>query len=204
MWFSNRRARLRKHANSQLSALNPGLANLSSSFPTQFGQHTTSLNTRPDSCTTSAPFSSSFQWASTGYPSINSVQSNLHNQNSYNYHLTPPLLSSTSSASLSPPSSTSMSPSSLSPIQSNMSSSTTAHYTYPSLIDPSNQLPAAVTSGSANLNLSQQSLNQNSYGNVGISGAAGYPSHPPHHAISDNTQWRADSQLKPLGWDAYR
>lgn len=198
VWFSNRRARLRKHVNSQqLSALNPGL---SSSLPTQFGQHPSSLSQLSDTAAAaSVPFSSSFQWPSPTYHSMNatSANTNLHNQTNFNHHLSSPLLGSNSSASLSPPSTTSMSPNSLSPGQGNSSvvSSNHSYYNYPSIMD--NQMSANVTS---NFGMTSTNLNQSSYANMGATPASSaYHSTHHHQHINDSNQWR-----KSLEWDSYR
>lgn len=204
VWFSNRRARLRKHLNpQQLSALNPGL---SPSFPGQFNQPAAPIASIADATpTSSASYAASFQYTSPSYHhsmhgTSNAAQNihHLHQQSGYGH----PLLSSNNStASLSPQSTTSMSPNSLSPVLSNQSSATNinSHYNYPSLMDSSNQL--------ANLSITHPNLSQSTYPNVNVSSSSAYGTHPyaVHHSMAtDNSQWRTHPQLKPFEWDSYR
>lgn len=196
VWFSNRRARLRKHANSQqLGSLGSGLA---TSFPSQFSQPSAPLTSMADPAAASMPFSTPFQWSSSNYPSMhpsapNAAATPYPQQGAGNL----PLLSSNNStASLSSPSSASMSPNSLSPVQPNASHAA-SHYNYSQAIDSLNQFPM------------HSACNQASYPNVGVSSAAaasGYSTHPygMHASLGDNSQWLAHSQFKSLEWDNYR
>lgn len=195
VWFSNRRARLRKHTtSSQYPSINPSLA---STIPSHFGQHPHSLSSFPDTTTSTNPFSPSFQWTTPSYHSMNGapVNTNLNSQTNFNHHLSSPLFSSNSNASLSPPSTTSMSPNSLSPGQGNSSNlSNHSYYNYPSIID--NQMASNVAS---NFGMTSTNLNQSpSYTNMGhVPGHSAYSS--AQQPINDSNQWR-----KSLEWDGYR
>lgn len=204
VWFSNRRARLRKHLNpQQLSALNPGL---SPSFPAQFSQPAAPIASIADGTSSStASYAASFQYTSPSYHSMHGTSGaaqnihHLHQQSGYGH----PLLSSSnnSTASLSPQSTTSMSPNSLSPIMShqNPANNINSHYNYPSLMDSSNQL--------ANLSMTHPNLSQSAYPNVNVSSSSTYGAHPyaVHHPMAaENNQWRSHPQLKPFEWDSYR
>lgn len=199
VWFSNRRARLRKHLNPQhLSSLNPGL---SPSFSGQFSQPaapTPSIAEATSSSTTS--YATSFQCTSSNYHSMHGTSAaaqnvhHLHQQIGYSH----PLLSSNnSSASLSP-----QSTASLSPVLSNQSSATNinSHYNYPSLMESTNQL--------ANLSAMHPNLGQSAYPSVNITSSSAYATHPyavHHHSMAvDNSQWRPHPPLKSFEWDSYR
>lgn len=202
VWFSNRRARLRKLNPQQFSALNPGLP---PSFPGQFTQPAAPISSIVDATSSSnASYAASFQYTSPSYHSMHSTSSaaqnihQLHQQSGYGHPL---LSSSNSAASLSPQSTTSMSPNSLSPVLSNQSSTANinSHYNYPSFMDSSNQL--------ANLSIAHPNLSQSTYPNVNVSSSSAYGAHPyvVHHTMAtDNSQWRAHPQLKPFEWDSYR
>lgn len=203
VWFSNRRARLRKHLNpQQLSALTPGL---SPSFSSQFSQPAAPIASMADATSSStASYAASFQYTSPSYHSMHGASSaaqnmhHLHQQSGYGHPL---LGSNNSTASLSPQSTASMSPNSLSPVLSNQSAAANinSHYNYPSLMDSSNQL--------ANLGMSHPNLSQSTYPNVNVSSAPAYGAHPyaVHHSMAaDSSQWRAHPQLKPFEWDSYR
>lgn len=217
VWFSNRRARLRKHSNShEMPPMGESLSNLSLPFSSQFAQHPSSLAALPDTTASSMPLTSSFQWPSgslNGYHNMSAAQPNAHhlnslNQSTYNHHLNSPF---TSSASLSPPSSTSTSPNSLSPAQSSLSTHSTtptniSSASYPSAIDSANQLSSGF--GLSHANLSQSAAAAAAYGNIPSVSSSGYPTHHSyhhtHHAMNDNSHWRAHAQLRPLEWDGYR
>ncbi len=109
VWFSNRRARLRKHQNAHQLSFNAGITN----FPTQF-PHSTSI------CTNSEYPS----WPQSNYPLTSNNQSS-HHATHNNFHLSSSLLPN-SAASLSPPSST-MSSLSMSPVQSSTTSNGSAN-----------------------------------------------------------------------------
>lgn len=220
VWFSNRRARLRKHSNSH--DLSDGLNNLPLQFPSQFSQHSTSLSALPDNGTSSSmPLTSSLQWPSSGINYNMSAQqsSAAHHLNSFQYnpntyghhhHFNASLLSSSSSStsannnasSLSPPSSTSASPNSLSPANSSTPNSIT-HTPYQSAIDSSNQLSS---SNFPSINLNQPS---NYPPNNIVPVSTGYHqthSHPHSHAhstMSDGNHWRSHA-ARSLEWDSYR
>lgn len=124
VWFSNRRARLRKHQNAHQLSFNAGIGN----FPTQF-PHSTSICTNADYPT----------WSQSNYPlSTNNQPSHHLNHNNF-HHISSSLLPN-SAASLSPPSST-MSSLSMSPVQSNSTSNSSANvsentqYNYSTLAD---------------------------------------------------------------------
>lgn len=104
VWFSNRRARLRKHQNAHQLSFNAGMTN----FPTQF-PHSTPI------CT-SADYPS---WSQSNY-SLSSNNQSSHHVNHNNFHHLSSSLLPNSAASLSPPSST-MSSLSMSPVQSSTS-----------------------------------------------------------------------------------
>lgn len=203
VWFSNRRARLRKHLNpQQLSALNPGL---SPSFSGQFSQPAAPIASIADATSSStASYAASFQYSSSGYHSMygsSGAAQNIHHLHQQSGYGHPLLSSNNSTASLSPQSTTSMSPNSLSPIMSNQNSATNinSHYNYPSLMDSSNQL--------ASLSMAHPNLSQPAYPNVNVSSSSAYGTHPyaMHHSMAaDNSQWRAHPQLKPFEWDSYR
>lgn len=203
VWFSNRRARLRKHQNpQQLLALNSGLA---PSFTGQFSQPVAPIASIADSTPSStASYAASFQYTSPSYHAMHGTSSaaqNIHHLHQSSGYSHPLLSSNNSTASLSPQSTASMSPNSLSPVLSNQSSATNinSHYNYPSLMDSSNQL--------ANLSLPHPNLSQSTYPNVNVSSSSAYGAHPysVHHSMAgDNSQWRSHPQLKPFEWDSYR
>lgn len=114
VWFSNRRARLRKQLNSQqLSAFNTGLSSLPSSFPAQYDQHTTAA-----AAASASAFPSTMQPWVQSYP-VN-TQTSLHAQSSFNA-LQASMISS--SVALSPPASISPNSQSLSPNHNQVSAS---------------------------------------------------------------------------------
>lgn len=205
VWFSNRRARLRKHSNSHdLSPLSDGLTNLPLQFSSQFTQHPSSLSALPDSTASSMPLTSSLQWPSSGInynmgtqqTSAHHLNSLQYNPNTYGHHFNASILSANNNpSSLSPPSSTSASPHSLSPASSTPNSIT--HAPYPSSIDTTNQLPSSF--GPINLN---QTTSYNQIAPV----SSGYQSHPHAHAhtsMTDSSHWRAHAS-RSLEWDSYR
>lgn len=211
VWFSNRRARSRKHTNShEMTSLGDGL---SLPFSSQFSQHPSSLSTLPESSVpTSMPLTSTFQWSPSGMAyNMSSQQTSAavaahhHHLNSLPYtpnnnyshhHFNATLLSTNNPSSLSPPSSTSASPHSLSPNQSSISTSSTpnsiTNVTYPSSVDATNQLSAGF-----GLTHSNQST---AYANIAPVSSASYQSHHahPHSAMTDN--WRTHT-ARPLEWD---
>lgn len=207
VWFSNRRARLRKHSNSHdLSPLSDGLTNIPAQFATQFSQHPSALSGLPDSTASSMPLTSSLQWPSSGINyNMASQQSGAHHlnslqygANSYGHHFNASILSANNNpSSLSPPSSTSASPHSLSPASSTPNS--IVHPSYSSSIDSSNQLPNNF--GTINLNHHQAS----SYNNI-AQVSSGYQPHPHAHAhstMADSNHWRTHA-TRQLEWDSYR
>lgn len=206
VWFSNRRARLRKHSNShELSPLPEGLTNLPLHLTSQFPQHHhSSLPTLSESTASSMPLSSSLQWPSSGINyNMSSQQTGAHhlnthalqyNPNTYGHHFNASSLLSTSNnpSSLSPPSSTSASPHSLSPASSTPNS--IGHIPYASSIDSANQLSSGFGLASAN-----QSSAYNSLAPV----SSGYQTHPhAHTTISDSSHWRSHAPRSQ--WDSYR
>lgn len=203
VWFSNRRARLRKHSNSHdLSPLSDGLTNLPLQFSSQFAQHPSSLSALPDSTASSMPLTSSLQWPSSGLNyNMSAQQSSAHhlnslqyNPNTYGHHFNATILSANNnSSSLSPPSSTSASPHSLSPSSSTPNS--VSHSAYPSTIDSNNQLPSSF--GTINLNTTT------SYNNL-PSVSTGYQTHPhAHPSMTDSSHWRPHAS-RSIEWDSYR
>lgn len=218
VWFSNRRARLRKHSNSH--DLPDGLNNLPLQFPSQFSQHSTSLSALPDNGTSSMPsLSSSLQWPSSGInynmsaaqqsSAAHHLNSFQYNPNTYGHHFNASSLLSSSAAtannnasSLSPPSSTSASPHSLSPANSSTPNSIT-HTPYQSAIDSSNN---QLSSGFPSINLNQSSNYPNSI--VPVSTAGYHQTHAHAHAhahpsIGDGNHWRSHAP-RSLEWDSYR
>lgn len=103
VWFSNRRARLRKHQNAHQLSFNAGITN----FPTQF-PHSTSICTNADYPS----------WSQSNYSSLSSNNQSSHHVNHNNFHHLSSSLLPNSAASLSPPSSTMSSTLSMSPVQS--------------------------------------------------------------------------------------
>lgn len=203
VWFSNRRARNRKHSNSH--ELSDSLTNLPLQFQSQFSQHPSALSTLPDSTGSSMSLSSSLQWPSPGINyNLASQQSGAHhlnslqyNPNTYGHHFNASILSSANtnnSASLSPPSSTSASPHSLSPASSSTPNSIT-HVPYATSIESSNQL----SSGFGTINLNQASA----YNNIAPV-SSGYQTHHPHHAhstMANSNHWLASRSRE---WESYR
>lgn len=202
VWFSNRRARLRKHSNShELSPLPEGLPlHLSSQFPQH---HHSSLSTLADTAAPSMPLSSSLQWPSSGISyNMSSQQTGAHhlnslqyNSNTYGHHFNASSLLSANNnpSSLSPPSSTSVSPHSLSPASSTPNS--IGHVPYASSIDPANQLSSGFGLASSN-----QSSTYSSFAPV----SSGYQTHPhAHTTMSDSSHWRSHAP-RALEWDSYR
>lgn len=212
VWFSNRRARLRKHTNPH--EMSPVGDSLSLSFGSQFPQHPSTLSALPESSVPSSmPLGSSFQWHPTsgmGYNMSGQQSTAAHHLNSlpytpnnYSHPFNASLLSSANNpSSLSPPSSTSASPHSLSPNQNSISStsttSTTANVTYPTV----DQLPNQFTSG---FGLSHSNLNQsNAYTNIApVSSSSYHQTHHahPHSAMTDS--WRSHAP-RPIEWESYR
>lgn len=121
VWFSNRRARLRKHQNAHQLSFNAGISNFSAQFP-----HSTSICSNTDYPS----------WTQSNYPLASNNQSTHHVNHNNFHHLSSSLLPN-SAASLSPPSST-MSSLSMSPVQSSTSNGSAnvpdnTQYNYPSL-----------------------------------------------------------------------
>ncbi|KAJ6645649.1 Protein gooseberry [Pseudolycoriella hygida] len=121
VWFSNRRARLRKHQNAHQLSFNTGITNFSSQFT-----HSTPICSNTDYT----------PWSQSNYSLPTNNQSS-HHVNHNNFHPLPSSLLPNSAASLSPPSST-MSSLSMSPVQSSTSNSSAnvaenPQYNYPSL-----------------------------------------------------------------------
>lgn len=105
VWFSNRRARLRKHQNAHQLTFNAGITN----FPTQF-PHSTPICTNADYPS----------WSQSNY-SLSSNNQSSHHVNHNNFHHLSSSLLPNSAASLSPPSSTMSSTLSMSPVQNSAS-----------------------------------------------------------------------------------
>lgn len=218
VWFSNRRARLRKHSNSHdmpAMTMNDAISNISLQFhPTQFPQYPTSLSTLPDTA------ASSFQLTSAGMNyNISSQQSNAaaaaaahhlnslqYTPNTYNHEMYSSLLATTNNnSSMNSPSSTSSSPHTLSPVQSNISTSSTpnsmTNITYPASVDSSSQL-------SNGIGLPHSNLNQTaSYASIAPIPSNNYPlhsySHAAHSAAMSDNSWRSHTS-RSLEWDGYR
>ncbi|XP_058830900.1 protein gooseberry [Topomyia yanbarensis] len=191
VWFSNRRARLRKHMNSsQLSAFN-------SQYPSQFEQQ--AAVSAAAAAAASAPgivnssgFASSMQsWGQPCYPTANQTSIHAASQTAYN-PLAQTMLHPTSAtmsppASLSPPTSTSpvhsghskMAPSSTSPAQNSA-----ANYNYFPMLDNNHAQSYAMSSAYAS-------------NNVTSSNAAAMD--------NSNSQWRSSHSAhnKAAEWDAY-
>lgn len=203
VWFSNRRARLRKHSNShEMPSLSEGLASLPLHLSSQFPQHHHS--SLSDSTASSMPLSSSLQWPSSGMNyNMSSQQTSAHhlntlqyNPNTYGHHFNASSLLSANNnpASLSPPSSTSASPHSLSPASSTPNS--IGHLPYASSIDSVNQLSSGFGHPSAN-----QSSAYNGLATV----SSGYQAHShAHTTMTDSSHWRSHHATRSLEWDAYR
>lgn len=214
VWFSNRRARLRKQVTSHQI---PGLTNLSShhQFPAQFGQQTFG-----DTSPSSAHFSpQSFSLFPSNYASsMNQHQSAaavaaLHNsQSNFNHHMSTSLLSSNNStASLSPPSTSSMSP-----VQRNLSS-TGSSYGYSTDSPGSNShLTATVNQqnvgtpfdfGVRNEIVPKTASSQNygvGYGSSNTTSIYGAQNSHNQNNGTDTNQWRPQSQIRSSEWDSYR
>lgn len=212
VWFSNRRARARKHYNSGMAG----------SFAGQFGPQSASLPF--DTAASGSHFPQTFPFIPTNYASMNNshhhqsaTTSALHNSqtNFPSHHFTSSLLSSGNSvASLSPPSSsTSMSPNSMSPIQRNLSSTgSSSHlpFNYPSLADAQlTNAPTATTSTSGSATTASPTHNQQlNYSSVTNPNAYATSPQNHHHSVAGNTtdsnQWRPQSQIRASEWDNYR
>lgn len=204
VWFSNRRARQRKHTNTTDLSMGDGL-HLPLHLSSQFSQHPTTLSALPDSTATSTtmPLTSTLQWPSSGINyNMGTQQTPSHhlqyNPNTYSHHFNATILSANqnSSASLSPPSSTtSASPHSLSPSSTTPNSIT--HLPYQSTIDSTNQL-------SSGFGLSASNLNQSSAYNAIAPVSSGYQTHPhPHSTMNDSNHWRSHA-TRSIEWDTYR
>lgn len=218
VWFSNRRARLRKHANPH--DLSDGLNNLPLQFPGQFSQHSSALS----DTTSSLPLTSSLQWPSSGHINYNmsaaaaaaaaaQQSSAAHHLNSFQYnpnayghhhhhhHFNASLLSTANNnaASLSPPSSTSASPHSLSPTNSTTPNSLTHASPYPGAIDSSNQLSSTLSS----INLNQSSNYTSTIAPVSTAGYHHQTHSHAHSTMSDGNHWRSHA-TRSLDWDSYR
>lgn len=197
VWFSNRRARLRKHANSH--ELSDGLSNMPLQFSSQFPQHPSSLSQLTDTTASSMPLSSSLQWPASGLNyNMSSQQTGAHhlqyNPNTYGHHFNASILSANNNpSSLSPPSSTSASPHSLSPASTTPNS--LGQISYSSSVDSTNQL-------SSGFGLSHSNQNTGYNGIAPVSSA--YQSHPhAHSTMTDSYHWRSHAQ-RSLEWDTYR
>lgn len=143
VWFSNRRARLRKHQNAHQLSFNAGITN----FPTQF-PHSTSICANADYPS----------WSQSNYSLSTNNQSTQHVNHNNFHHLSSSLLPN-SAASLSPPSST-MSSLSMSPVQSSTSNGSAnvaenAQYNYSALDNngsPTHQMTSSYGSYPADTN----------------------------------------------------
>lgn len=205
VWFSNRRARLRKHSNShEMPPMSDSLSNLSMPFSAQFSQNGSAMPTLPESVASSMPMSSSFQWSSGSMNyGMNAQQSSAHhlntlpyNSNAYNHFNSSLLSGNTGSASLHSASSTSSSPHSLSPVQSTISTSTTpnsvSNVPYSMPLDSSAHVSSGLTG------LSHPNLNQSYAGSYQMA-----PHPHTHSAMNDNNHWRSHAH-RSFEWDGYR
>lgn len=210
VWFSNRRARARKHHSSGMAG----------PFGSQFAQQNAPLSF--DATATGAHYTQSFPFIPTNYASMGNAHhhhqsataSTFHNGQSTLpvHHFASSLMSSGNSvASLSPPSSsTSMSPNSLSPVQRNLSSTSAAHapFHYPSLMDGQNTTSSNSSSnGSANADTTAPSHNHQINYPAAVNSNAYPMTHQSYHhsiAAADNNQWRSQPQVRNTDWDNYR
>ncbi|XP_053690004.1 protein gooseberry [Sabethes cyaneus] len=194
VWFSNRRARLRKHMNSsQLSAFN-------SQYPSQFEQQAAASAAAAAAAvsvpavTSSAGFASSMQsWGQPCYPTVNQASIHAPSQTAYN-PLAQTMIHPTSAtmsppASLSPPTSISpahMGNTKMAPSSSPAQNTSTSNYNYFSMLDNNHAQPYAMSSA------------------YGTSSSA---PNPAASATMDNgnSQWRSSHSAhnKAAEWDAY-
>lgn len=203
VWFSNRRARLRKQQNAHnLSAFNASLT----SYPNQFG---TSALTN-----TSVDYANPMQsWPQASYPtaavpSAVAASTNLTNLNSVNYQKTfHSSLLPNCSASLSPPSS-SMSSSSLSPVHHSNSLQQQLHSTPSSSSIANSHLETSPMTSTAAMANSQYNYSS-AMGNDHLS--SHHHQHYPTAVAQQSAynygaeqQWRSHIQPKASEWDAYR
>ncbi|XP_055536690.1 protein gooseberry [Wyeomyia smithii] len=190
VWFSNRRARLRKHMNSsQLSAFN-------SQYPSQFEQQA-AVSAAAAAAAVSAPvvtnsagFASSMQsWGQPCYPAVNQASIHAPSQTAYN-PLAQTMIHPTS-ATMSPPASLSP-PTSISPVHTNNSKmapssspvqNSSANYNYFSMLDNNHAQSYAMSSAYTTNNTTNLAATAMDNG---------------------NSQWRSThSAHKAAEWDAY-
>lgn len=214
VWFSNRRARLRKQQNAHnLSAFNASLT----SYPNQFATSANALTSA------SVDYSNPMQsWSQASYPSantssVNTSTNNTMNTMSYQKSFHSALLPNCS-ASLSPPSS-SMSSSSLSPVHH----STSIHPPQQHNTTPSSSNSSSATAAVTHLDTSPMSSaavmansNQYNYASAAMTGdhlstAHHHQHYPPavaqqsaYNYGAEQHQWRSHVQPKTSEWDAYR
>ncbi|XP_055599455.1 protein gooseberry [Uranotaenia lowii] len=203
VWFSNRRARLRKHMNSQQ------LSGFNSQYPSQFEQQAAASAAAAAAvapavaASNSVGFSSSMQsWSQACYPTAN--QSSFHSSSQTAYNPLAQTMIHPTSATMSPPSSlsppTSISPAhsansqiapSSSPVQNHSSSSSSNYSNYFPMLDNNQSYAAASNSSSYPINSASATTNTSSASAAIDNGAA--------------AQWRSahSAHNKTTEWDAY-
>lgn len=205
VWFSNRRARLRKQQNAHnLSAFNASLT----SYPNQFAASANPLTNA------SVDYTSPMQsWPQTSYPATTSAVASSANMNSVNYQKTfHSSLLPNCSASLSPPSS-SMSSSSLSPAHHSTSIHPQQQHSTPSSTSSNvttSHLDSSPMSSAAAMANSQYNYSSAMTGDH-LSSTHHHHQHYPTAVAQQSAynygaeqQWRSHIQPKTSEWDAYR
>lgn len=200
VWFSNRRARLRKNTNPhEASAQFPGGAS--------------ALPALHDNVVSTMPIPASFQWTpssmsynmSAQQVSAHHLNSLQYNSNGYNHFNTPLLPNNTSpTSSVSSGSSTSGSSASVSPVQSTISASTSpnsmSNFPYSLPIESTN----SINHVSSGLNCSSHANLNQTYASIAPMTTSSYQmpthSHHAHAAIAENNHWRSHAS-RSHEWD---
>ncbi|KXJ79320.1 hypothetical protein RP20_CCG001341 [Aedes albopictus] len=193
VWFSNRRARLRKHMNSQQ------LAAFNSQYPAQF-EHQAAASAAAAAAaaapTSSTGFPASMQsWSQACYPPTNQTSIHAASQTAYN-PLAQTMIHPTS-ATMSPPASLSP-PTSISPAH-NQISSASAHASS----SPSAQHSSAASS---NYNYFPMLDNSQSYATTASYASANNTANASASIDNSSSQWRSSHSTHNKAtteWDAY-
>lgn len=188
VWFSNRRARLRKHMNSQQ------LAAFNSQYPAQYEHQAAAAAAAASASSSSAGFPSGMQsWSQACYPPTNQTSIHAASQTAYN-PLAQTMIHPTSAtmsppASLSPPTSISPAHNQITPATNNGTSSSTQQ------------------TSSSNYNYFPMLDNSQSYASTGSYPTTNTATNSSTAIDNSASQWRTSHSTHNKAtteWDAYR